>query len=299
MEYQALVLEFVKISIAQNDWKSRQASIKGFSLLLYGLSDEQNQTLISSSINELIGLLNDNSKQVQYATMESLIIITEVCGKFILTSPLFVEYLKLILSKLSLSEKFLKSGCRIVDNLCEAEKDFKLGKFTAISDDLIGLFLKYAVSSETSLAVISWSTTTIMNILEVTQNPTVILKYLGFVLENFDNLSQIKEKEKRETITSAFFTFMQFCLHGLKKTLLDQNVIMSVYNKVTNYFKAIKDVNADGFYAIEALVSFFNGNTGLVDDFWPYITHALQKLQDPVLFRATVSCLASFVVSYG
>lgn len=100
-------------------------------------------------------------------------------------------------------------------------------------------------------------------------------------------------------VTSAFFTFMQFCLHGLKKTTLEQTIIMSVYNKVTTYFKAISDVNADGFYAIEALVSFFNGEQALVDDFWPYIVHALQKLQDPVLFRATISCLASFVNCYG
>lgn len=79
-----------------------------------------------------------------------------------------------------------------------------------------------------------------MNILEVTQNHAVVLKYLTFVLENFDNLGQIKEAEKRETITSAFFTFMQFCLHGLKKTNLDQAVIVAVYNKVTNYFKALR-----------------------------------------------------------
>lgn len=92
---------------------------------------------------------------------------------------------------------------------------------------------------------------------------------------------------------------MQFCLHGLKKANVDQAVIMAVYTKVTNYFKTIKDVNADGFYAIEALVSFFNGSPALVEDFWGYIVHALQKLQDPVMFRATISCLASFVICYG
>lgn len=92
---------------------------------------------------------------------------------------------------------------------------------------------------------------------------------------------------------------MQFCLHGLKKLQLEQSLIAAVYTKVTNSFKANSDVNPDGLYAIEALVSFFNGNQALVNDFWAYIVHALQKWQDPVLFRATISCIASFVTVYG
>lgn len=50
-----------------------------------------------------MGLLNDSSKQVQFAALDSLTIITEVCGKLILMSPNFVDYLKLILSKISIS----------------------------------------------------------------------------------------------------------------------------------------------------------------------------------------------------
>lgn len=53
----------------------------------------------------------------------------------------------------------------------------------------------------------------------------------------------------------------------------------AIYTKVTNTFKAKSDVNADGFYAIEALVPFFNCNKAVADDFWMYIAHALTKWQ--------------------
>ena len=197
LEYKDLVTNFVSLSITQNDWKHRQASIKALSLLLYGLDENYCEVLISGSINELIKLLGDPSKQVQFATLDSLTIITEVCGKFILKSQNFIEYLKLILSKLTISEKFLRTGCRIIDNLCESEKEVKLNKFSELSNDLIEFFLKFALAGESSLPVISWSITTIMNIIEVTRNETVIRKYISFSLENFDNVKIVPDKEKR------------------------------------------------------------------------------------------------------
>lgn len=80
----------MRVSISQQNWKNRQASIKAFSLLLYGLPEKVSEILISGSINELMGLLGDSSKQVQYAALESLAIITEVSGKIILKSPNFI-----------------------------------------------------------------------------------------------------------------------------------------------------------------------------------------------------------------
>lgn len=88
-------------------------------------------------------------------------------------------------------------------------------------------------------------------------------------------------------------------MHGLKNTKLDDALIGTIYTKITKNFKNKGDVNADGLYAVEALVSFFGGNQALVSDFWNYIIHALQKWQDPMLFRATISCIASFINCYG
>ena len=62
--------------MAENNWKFQQASIKAFSLLLIGLPEEDNQALISTSFNQLIQLLNHDSPQVQFATLESLVIIS-------------------------------------------------------------------------------------------------------------------------------------------------------------------------------------------------------------------------------
>lgn len=114
------MLEFVRVTIAQNDWKQRQASIKAFSLVLLGLPPNENIELITGSINQLMGLLSDSSIAVQYATLESLMIISEECGGILLRSENFLEYLKVIVSKIYVCEKFLKAGCKIVENLCEA-----------------------------------------------------------------------------------------------------------------------------------------------------------------------------------
>lgn len=92
---------------------------------------------------------------------------------------------------------------------------------------------------------------------------------------------------------------MQFCLHGLKSSQVDEAITAEVYKKVVSNFKAKSDVNADGLYAVSVLVSFFNRNIGLVEDFWPYIIHALNKWQDPALFRATTNCIVSFMNCYG
>ena len=94
-----------------------------------------------------MGLLGDNSKQVQFAALDSLTIITEVCGKIILQSAYFIAYLQEILKKLTISQKFLRTGCRIVDNLCEAEKQHGLGKFNGLSDNLISFFLEFALNN--------------------------------------------------------------------------------------------------------------------------------------------------------
>jgi hypothetical protein len=85
----------------------------------------------------------------------------------------------------------------------------------------------------------------------------------------------------------------------LKNHKLEDALIGNIYTKVVNIFKTKSDVDADGLYAIEALVPFFEGNLGLVNDFWAYIIHSLQKWQDFYLFRSAMSCIASFINSYG
>ena len=52
-------------------------------------------------------------------------------------------------------------------------------------------------------------------------------------------------------------------------------------------------------YSIEALVPYFAGNNGLLDDFWTYIQHALTKWEDPTLFRATIIVIGALSSSYG
>jgi hypothetical protein len=89
-EYRELVLKFVGVSISQPDWKHRQASIKAFSLLLYGLTEQDREALLTGSINELMGLMGDASRQVQFAALDSFSVIAELSGKFVLRSPHFV-----------------------------------------------------------------------------------------------------------------------------------------------------------------------------------------------------------------
>lgn len=50
-EYKNLVLAFITSSMATNNWKFQQASVKAFSLLLTGLTENENSQLIQNSFN--------------------------------------------------------------------------------------------------------------------------------------------------------------------------------------------------------------------------------------------------------
>lgn len=75
-------------------------------------------------------------------------------------------------------------------------------------------------------------------------------------------------------------------------------LLTRVYQLITNYFQAIKDVTYDGIYTASALTHFFFNDDRFLDDFWQYILHALQKVQEPQLFKANLSCIADFVLCY-
>lgn len=174
-----------------------------------------------------------------------------------------------------------------------------MSKFSQISDDLIGALLQISLEPNSSLSTISWSMSAMMSVIEVANSELVSRKYIAFVLENFGNISQVDDSEKRETLASAFFTISQYCLHSLKGISVDMAVISALYEKVVTHFKAKNDVTADGLYCIEALISFFQGDSRLVEDFWPYIQHALSKHEDPTLFRATIICIGAFLSYHG
>lgn len=114
VEFKELVLNFVSNTIDQNDWRMRQASIKAFSLLLYGLPKKDCISLVENSIEKFLGLLSDNSIIVKTSTIQSLVIITEICGGCIMKRPHFLQYLELILSFLNKSETFFKEICKIL-----------------------------------------------------------------------------------------------------------------------------------------------------------------------------------------
>lgn len=58
-------------------------------------------------------------------------------------------------------------------------------------------------------------------------------------------------------------------------------------------------MDADGFYAMGALVRFFEGNIDLLNSFWGYFEHSLKSFADQTLFKATTDCLISFLNVYG
>ena len=61
-----------------------------------------------------MSLLGDNSQAVQFAALESLVIISDVCGNILVMSHHFLDYLKLIVGRIYVNEKFLKAGCKII-----------------------------------------------------------------------------------------------------------------------------------------------------------------------------------------
>lgn len=103
----------------------------------------------------------------------------------------------------------MHKGSKIIENLSNAEKQVKLGKFNPIADNLIEFFFKIALDNSSSMSIVDWSVETLMNIIEVCYNPDVCVKYLNYVLDNYDNIKSITNSEKRENLYSIFFTIMQ------------------------------------------------------------------------------------------
>lgn len=65
-------------------------------------------------------------------------------------SQKFYDYLSTILTKVSISKKFLQTVCKIIDNLCDEEKEVGIGKIDAISKNLIDLLFKYVSADATT-----------------------------------------------------------------------------------------------------------------------------------------------------
>lgn len=79
-EFETLVLNFTSNTIKHPNWQYRQASIKAFASFLIGLNDQRKQELVDASLLELVALLEDSSKRVQYSALKSLNLITEECA---------------------------------------------------------------------------------------------------------------------------------------------------------------------------------------------------------------------------
>lgn len=80
---------------------------------------------------------------------------------------------------------------------------------------------------------------------------------------------------------------------------MDMNVLTAVYQKTVGYFQVINDVTADGLYAIESLMPYFSQDFRIVEDFWKYIMHSLNKWQDSTLFKAGLSCISFISTTFG
>lgn len=68
---------FTENTIHHENWKFRQASIRAFSLLLIGLPPDRSQTLVNSSLLELVALVSDSKQYVQLSAVRSLSMISE------------------------------------------------------------------------------------------------------------------------------------------------------------------------------------------------------------------------------
>ena len=109
-----------------------------------------------------------------------------------------------------------------------------------------------------------------MNLISVSYNPNVSIKYISFVVSNFDNIKK-QPTEKRELLYASFFTLLQTCLITLRKETISMDILSSIYQLVVNHYKNINEVDSDGLYVVGTLSNFFRDNTQLVDDFWKYI----------------------------
>lgn len=59
----------------------------------------------------------------------------------------------------------MQKACKIIENLCEAEKYMKLGKFNTIADHLIEFLLKICIDDNTPISNVDWAVEAIMGII--------------------------------------------------------------------------------------------------------------------------------------
>ena len=89
--------------MGHQDWKLKQASIQAFSILLIGLPSVKSNPMVESSIIGLLGLMQDESTRVRYSVIESMALVTEVCGVAILKHQNFIQILGLFTQELGKS----------------------------------------------------------------------------------------------------------------------------------------------------------------------------------------------------
>jgi hypothetical protein len=81
---------------------------------------------------------------------------------------------------------------------------------------LIQVLFDTSFTTTSSLHVINCCILTIMNLITVSYNNQVSLKYIAFVTNHFGDIRKL-DSEKRDLLYSSFFTLMQTCLISLRK----------------------------------------------------------------------------------
>lgn len=95
-----------------------------------------------------------------------------------------------------------------------------------------------------------------MNLITVSFNNQVSLKYIAFVTNHFGDIRKL-DAEKRDLLYSSFFTLIQTCLISLRKEKVDMEILSNIYTLVINHYSSFNKVDSDGLYVVGTLSNFF------------------------------------------
>lgn len=130
-------------------------------------------------------------------------------------------------------------------------------------------------------------------------NPTMIQELLQLLLERFKQAVQLGGQRGTQ-IQDGLLVSIQYCLLKYAPEKFNIEMGKEIFNIITTVWQNLKSVTTEGLFVIGAL-SYACGSSFIqfMAPFWEFLTFALNKLDEPELLKAGLSCLTDIPRNIG
>eukprot|EP01016_Furgasonia_blochmanni_P047551 TRINITY_DN699_c0_g1_i9.p1 TRINITY_DN699_c0_g1~~TRINITY_DN699_c0_g1_i9.p1 ORF type:complete len:855 (-),score=333.77 TRINITY_DN699_c0_g1_i9:376-2940(-) len=290
------VWAFVHNFLNSANQKEKLAAILAFTSIVDGPSADKIDPIIMTALPLLIQLLADSKDKIREAIAMMFARVAEFHPEVFLNGQSLMQVVPLLVQALTLAPRISIHFCWMFDHLAIASASIQdqhvYSAWTMTLDKLMDALIQNAYRDDVGeqKMVIGLSFVAVVDIIHNSKNPAFLDKYLRTFITLFKNALTFGP-EKRQTYLCSISTCIQTCVQQLRNKVEDA-LVREIYLMYIEYFKFIKDVDADGFQVICALCFSIEGRfVNFVEDFWQYLNHAMTKTNEPELFK---TCLGLF-----